>query len=279
MRPKYYTKEFPKVAKLVPMRDIPNYLLERGQHSATTEELQQLTGVNAHAVAVGMARLRTAGRMFTPAKGLHVVIPPEYRQWGAPPALDFIHPMMTVLHRQYYVAMLSAAELHGAAHQRAQVLQVMVQRHVSDRDFGRARFRFFVGRHVTQVGVVMKNSNSGTVRVSNPEVTVLDLASRPIDCGGVSNVATVIAEIATGVGLDPARIDAEARRYSLATLRRLGWILEFVKAPVDLTKLDKRTKSRSATRASMLLDPSGARKGKSSRRWRLVENVTVEPDL
>jgi predicted transcriptional regulator of viral defense system len=29
----------------------------------------------------------------------------------------------------------------------------------------------------------------------------------------------------------------------------------------------------------MLLDPSGARKGKSSRRWRLVENVTVEPDL
>jgi predicted transcriptional regulator of viral defense system len=187
--------------------------------------------------------------------------------------------MMTVLNRHYYVAMLSAAELHGAAHQRAQVLQVMVQRHVSDREFGRARFRFFVGRHVTQVGVVMKNSNSGTVRVSNPEVTVLDLASRPIDCGGVSNVATVIAEIASGVGLDPARIDAEARRYSLATLRRLGWILEFVKAPVDLTKLDKRVKSRSATRASMLLDPSGARKGKSSRRWRLVENVTVEPDL
>lgn len=84
---------------------------------------------------------------------------------------------------------------------------------------------------------------------------------------------------APGVGLDPARIDAEARRYSLATLRRLGWILEFVKAPVDLTKLDKRAKSRSATRASMALDPSGARKGKSSRRWHLVENVTVEPDL
>ena len=147
MRLKYYTRKFPKVAEFVRMRDIPNYLLERGQHSATTEELQQLTGVNAHAVAVGMARLRTAGRMFTPAKGLHVVIPLEYRQWGAPPALDFIHPMMTVLHRHYYVAMLSAAELHGAAHQRAQVLQVMVQRHVSDRDFGRARFRFFVGRH------------------------------------------------------------------------------------------------------------------------------------
>ena len=267
------------MAKHVPIRDIPNYLLERGRISATTKELQQLTGVNAHAVAVGMARLRAAGRMFSPAKGLHVVVPPEYRKWGAPPALDFIHPMMTMLKREYYVAMLSAAELHGSAHQRAQVLQVMVQHHVPNRDFGRARFRFFVGRHVTQVGVITKNSNSGTVRVSNPEVTALDLAARPLDCGGVSNVATVIAEIATGVGLDPTRLDTEARRYSVATLRRLGWILEFVESPFDVGKLEKLLQAQPETRASMLLDPSGPRKGKTSRRWRLVENVAVEPDL
>lgn len=267
------------MAKHVSIRNIPDYLLERGQHWATTKELQQFTGVNAHAVAVGMARLRATGRMFSPAKGLHVVIPPEYRTWGAPPALDFVHPMMTVLNREYYVAMLSAAELHGSAHQRVQVLQVMVQRPVPDRDFGRARFEFFVGRHVTQVGVMMKNSNTGTVRVSTPEVTALDLASRPIDCGGVSHVATVIAEISTGVGLHPTHLDIAARHYSGATLRRLGWILEFVGSPFDLGTLERRVKIQPETRASMLLDPSGPRRGKSSRRWRLVENATVEPDL
>ena len=267
------------MAKHVPIRDIPNYLLERGQHSATTAELQRLTGGNAHAVAVGMARLRESGRMFTPAKGLHVVIAPEYRRWGAPPALDFIHPMMVVLKRQHYVALLSAAELHGAAHQRAQVLQVMVNRHVPDRQFGRARFQFFIARHVTQVGVVMKNSDTGTVRVSNPEVTALDLASRPLDCGGVSNVATVIAELADGVGLDTSRIATEARRYPMATLRRLGWLLEFVDAKVDLRPLEKRVNAQPAMRATTLLDPSGARQGKSSRRWLVVENATVEPDL
>jgi predicted transcriptional regulator of viral defense system len=263
----------------VALRELPEYLLEHGKYFATVAELCRLTGGDAHAVTVGMARLRAKGRVFSPAKGLHVVIPPEYRQWGAPPALDFIHPMMTTLKRDYYVSMLSAAELHGAAHQHPQVLQVMVGRHVPDRDFGRSRIRFFLGRHVTQVGVVMKNSNSGVVQVSSPEVTALDLATRPGDCGGVSNVATVIAELSTGVGLEPLRIVETARCYPAAALRRLGWLLEFVEAPFDLGLLEKRVNEHSIHRASTLLDPSGPRRGMSSRRWGLVENVTVEPDL
>ena len=267
------------MAKHVKIRDIPNYLLGRGEHAATTLQLQQLTGLSAHALAVGMARLRVAGQMFTPAKGLHVVIAPEYRRWGAPPAADFIHPMMTVLRRDYYVAMLSAAELHGAAHQRAQVMQVMVNRHVSDREFGRARFRFFVGGHVTQVSVVMKNSDSGIFRVSSPEVTALDMASRPDDCGGVSNVATAIFDLADGVGLRSSRLEQESRHYSLATVRRLGWLLEFVDADVDLGALERLLHDRPATRATTLLDPGGARQGNSNKRWRLVENSAVEPDL
>lgn len=267
------------MAKHVPIRQIPNYLLEHGQHAVTTAELQRLTGVNAHAVAVGMARLRRAGQMFTPAKGLHVVIAPEYRRWGAPPALDFIHSMMTTLKREYYVAMLSAAELHGASHQRVQVTQVTVDRHVPNREFGRSIIRFFVARNVTQVGVMTKNSQTGTVRVSNPEVTLLDLATRPLDCGGVSNVATVISELADGVELDATRLDVEAHRYPLATLRRLGWLLEFVDAPVDLSKLEHRVHAQPVMRATTLLDPSGARQGATNQRWRLVENVVVEPDL
>jgi predicted transcriptional regulator of viral defense system len=48
------------------------------------------------------------------------------------------------------VALLSAAELHGAAHQAPQVFQVMVDRHVRDRGVGRARLRFFASTHVAQ---------------------------------------------------------------------------------------------------------------------------------
>ncbi len=125
----------------------------------------------------------------------------------------------------------------------------------------------------------MKNSNSGVVQVSSPEVTALDLATRPGDCGGVSNVATVIAELSTGVGLEPLRIVEAARCYPAAALRRLGWLLEFVEAPFNLGLLEKRVNEHSIHRASTLLDPSGPRRGMSSRRWGLVENVTVEPDL
>jgi predicted transcriptional regulator of viral defense system len=267
------------VRERVAIRDVPDALLSRGVHAATTDDLSVLTGLDAHAVHEGMARLRAAGKAFTPAKGLYVMVPPEYRTWGSVPAMDFIDPMMRVLDRTYYVAMLSAAELHGAAHQRAQVFQVLVDRHVPDRDVGRSRLRFFTGARVRGADVVLRNSATGTVRVASPEVTALDLVSRPNDCGGLSNVATVICELVEGVGLEPSAIVSAASVYPTASLRRLGWILDRFQASVDLDQIAQRLAVEPAGRATALLDPAGPRVGVSSRRWGLVENADVEPDL
>jgi predicted transcriptional regulator of viral defense system len=263
----------------VAIRDLPDVLLAQGVHSATTAEIEALTGLDAHAVHEGMARLRAAKKAFSPAKGLYVIIPPQYRSWGSVPAVDFIDPMMRALKRDYYVALLSAAELHGAAHQRPQVFQVMVDRHVPDRDLGRAHLRFFVNQQAGSADVVLRNSATGTVRVASPAVTALDLAARPGDGGGLSNVATVVGELADGVGLDPARIVAAAVGYKTAALRRLGWLLEHVEAPVDLAPLEQRLSREAFGRAVALLDPHGPRTGRSDRRWGLVENADVEPDL
>jgi predicted transcriptional regulator of viral defense system len=100
---------------------------------------------------------------------------------------------MAFLSRRYYVALLSAAELHGAAHQAPQVFHVMVDRHVRDRDVGRARLRFFAGAHV--------------------ELTGVDLVEHPGPGGGIDNVATVLTELGP---LDGAQL-ATAQRA------RAGW--------------------------------------------------------
>jgi predicted transcriptional regulator of viral defense system len=261
------------------IRDLPDALMSRGIHSVTTSEVESFTGLNAHAVHEGMGRLRAAGKAFSPVKGLYVLIPPQYRRWGSVPALDFIDSIMRVLGRKYYVALLSAAELYGAAHQRPQTFQVMVDRAVADRDIGRARLRFYVNKQAASATVELRNSATGTVRVASPEVTALDLAARPSDGGGLSNVATVVSELVDGVGLDPVKIVDVAKGYRTGVLRRLGWLLEHVEAPVDLTHLEQYLARDVPGRATVLLDPHGLRTGRSDQRWGLVENADVEPDL
>lgn len=262
----------------VPIREVPDVLLSRGLHTVSTRDIQLLTGLDVHGVHAGMARLRSAGKVFSPAKGFYVIIPPHYRGWGSVPALDFIDPMMGWMDRSYYISMLSAAELHGAAHQRPQVFQVMVDRHVPDRDFGRTRLRFFTSRHTADAEVIRRNSATGSVRVASTEVTALDLTSRPSDGGGLSNVATVVSELASGVGLDPQRLVTAGRNYPAASLRRLGWILDHIEASIDLSPLDQYVSALAPARAVVLLDPSGGRVGRTNRRWGLVENSLVEID-
>ena len=90
-------------------------------------EATDLIGGSKTAAYQGLQRLIAKGEVFSPAQGFYVPIPPEYRAWGgAIPSAEFIDQMMRHLGRRYYVALVSAAEIHGAAHQRPQVFQVMV---------------------------------------------------------------------------------------------------------------------------------------------------------
>ncbi len=144
------------------IRDLPDALIGEGRYAATTDEIAALTGGSADAVRHGLARLRHQSRVFTPARSFHVMVPPEYRSWGAMPAPWFIDSMMRHLGRHYYVSLLSAAAHHGASHQAAQVFQVITDRHVEDRDFGRVRLRFYRSGFASQAPTERINTPTGT---------------------------------------------------------------------------------------------------------------------
>ena len=56
------------------------------------------------------------------------IVSQEFRDKGCLPASHFIPYLMEHLGEKYYAGLLSAAEYHGAAHQRTQVFQVLVAR-------------------------------------------------------------------------------------------------------------------------------------------------------
>jgi predicted transcriptional regulator of viral defense system len=261
---------------VVPPRRLADHLLSHGHPVATLDEIAELTGLSPKAAAAALTRLKRNHALFSPHPGLYVAIPPEYRSWGVVPALDFIDPFMAELHRRYYVSLLSAAELYGAAHQRPQVFQVMVDRRVADRDIGRVRLRFYSRTRIDQVPTVSRNTATGQARIATPAATALDLANRPLDAGGLSNVATVLTELVEEPRLTVSELLAAAPAYPAASLQRLGWLLDRIDAPLDLARLADVVRTHLAS--GVALDPSQPRRGRKHPRWGVVENADVEPD-
>lgn len=258
--------------------DVIDALLARGRASVTTAEAAQLFAVPPSQVRMRMRPLVRDGRVFSPARGLWVLIPPEYRSWRVIPGLQFVDAMMAHLGRDYYVGWLSAAELYGAAHQRPQVLQVAVDRHVPDRDIERVRLRFAERRRLTEVPRVRQNVATGQVWVSTPEVTALDLAADPMRSGGVSNVATVLIELTEDRQLDAQRLAGAAEHFALATVRRLGFVLERIGQRGLAEALQPITEARRAFPRG-LLAPGSVACGEVDRRWRIRVNSEIDPDL
>lgn len=227
------------------------------------------------AVQATLSRLRDRREIATPVRGFHVILPPEHRAAGCRPAIEFIDELATFLGTPYYVALLSAAELHGAAHQRPQVTQVMVPTRHRGVRCGSVRVDFPLRENAAAIPVLVKNTPTGTVRIATPEATANDLVGYVDRCGGLGNVATVIMELAEE--MSPTKLGAVVASSPSSWAQRLGYLLELVGAR-ELAACIEPAVDR-ARPSWVLLDPTGPRSGARSQRWRLVVNSTVEADL
>jgi predicted transcriptional regulator of viral defense system len=115
----------------------------------------------------------------------------------------------------------------------------------------------------------------GTVRVATPAATALELVGYADRCGGLSHVATVLAELAEAI--DPAALAAEGRRAPVAWAQRLGWLLERVEKP-DLADVLRPDVEARATAPTPLRRSAPTRGAERDARWRLIVNADVEPD-
>jgi predicted transcriptional regulator of viral defense system len=256
------------------VHELPDALMAQGRHTASTEELLELTGLDRAALHSGLHRLRQSGLIISPARGLYAVVPPQYRAWGAPPAEWFIDAMMAHLDRPYYLALLTAAAMHGAAHQAPQSFQVITEKDVLDRELGRNRLRFYTSRHMADAETERRTGPSGYLQLATRESTAVDLAQHPRQSGGLSNVATILIELGD---LDGATLGRIAVLRGKATARRLGWLLERHRPDVALDWL--RIIARPEEGEPALLSASSPASGRLDRAWGLRLNTDVQPDL
>jgi predicted transcriptional regulator of viral defense system len=258
--------------------DLADWLLSHGRTSVTTEEVASLLGIPRDHVRVRLNQPVADHQLFSPGRGLWIPIPAEYRTWGATPATHFLDDFLRHLERKYYIGWLSAAELHGAAHQRPQVTQVAVNQTVANREVGRNRLVFYERSSLTNLPRLKLRVPTGEVWVSTRELTAVDLVDRPERGAGISNVATVLSELAHDPRLSGDLLARAAKEFPSGTARRLGYLLDLLKADVDLTPLRRLIATRPLARPAMLT-PQGPRRGEQDANWGLLLNTVVEPDL
>lgn len=249
-------------------------LAASGRYHFTTAEAARSLGSSPVATRAALRRLAAKGAIASPQRGFHVIVPPEYRRLGCLPPEQFIPQLMADRGLAYYVGLLSAAQFHGAAHHRPQQFQVMVERPRPGISCGEVRVAFIARRAVASVAVEDRNTPRGSIRISTPEVTALDLAGYPRRVGGLDVVATVVSELVER--LDAARLAEAAQAVPVPWAQRLGYVLEVVGGGSRTGPLADVVRQRA--REYVPLATGSRRARKRSTRWRLELNARIEAE-
>lgn len=213
-------------------------------------------------------------------KGFYVIIPVHYILRGSVPATYYIDQLMAYLNKPYYVSMLSAAELLGAAHQRPQQFSVMTtlprSRVVATRN---VVIDWFYRDRLPEEALITKNTETGIIRISNPLLTAADLVQYQQHVGGLSRVATILEELSEQIDIQNQFVPL-IPFVKKVVWQRLGYLLEYVIEEKEMAdELYWQLRSLSGTITYLPLSPSvGGDTYSRDSRWKLDINVQIETD-
>jgi len=262
--------------RAVSLNQFVDKLQEAGRYTFTRDEAAMACGSSGVALRQAALRLQKQTRLVMPRRGFFVIVPLEYRSAGAPPPAWYIDALMRFHGRPYYVGLLSAAALHGAAHQQAQEFQVITDRALRPAIGGRTHLHFFYKRRQAQTPTIAMKVETGEMLVSTPEATAFDLVRYPLAAGGLGNIITVLAELAEK--MDPQRlVEAAETEAELAAVQRVGLLLECGGASDKVERLAEWITNQKPRTILLRPDRDAARATKNDR-WRLLVNEDLEVD-
>jgi hypothetical protein len=209
------------------MKSFIDSMLARGRLSFDRDEAVNALGVSLDAMLAAARRAQAAGFLIHPRRGFFVIVPPQARVFGAPPANQIIDTLMKFEEARYYVGLLKAAEIHGAAHQAVMEFQVVCDKRLPEINLGRSVIRPFFRKEWPDASLIeKKQTDAGTYLVSGATLTAFDLCRYPAAAGTLDAAATVIAYLAEQIDVRQIPIAVASAERPVA--QRLGYILDHV---------------------------------------------------
>lgn len=228
-------------------------------------------------ISTSLNRLIRQSIIISPAKAFFVIVPTEYALTGIVAPAFFIDQMMRFLMRDYYIALLNAAEFYGAAHQRPQSFTV-VNSYPELRSGMRSNIKFeFIGcKHINTSLLSRHKSRTGSLWVSSPELTAIDLVANQEKVGGLNRVCTVLSELLEA--FQPDLVDNSLFDvYPKSVYQRLGYIIEVILSQTALADSLYRSllNARGALRPVPLKTTNPVTSRLYTSRWKVIDNQPI----
>lgn len=258
----------------------------KGKRSFTKQEALKDLGISSDSFNHRILRLKKSGDLITPAKNFYVIVPPEHKALGSIPADELVALLMKYKKLNYYACLLTAAQYHGASHQRAMVFQVMTSKQLQPLKFGSVKIDFVYKKSLKDLPVQDFKTAYEMIKVSSPELTAMDLLQYPERSLGLSNIATIFYELIEAI--NPVKLmELIKSSGEISWVQRMGYILEQIdtwddkaakrKAQV-IKKLESYVKKHNPSYITLYSSIHGNACPRNSK-WRIIENSSIETDL
>lgn len=232
-----------------------------------------------NALQTNLKRLSKKNKVRSVLKGFYVIIPPEYSNRKILPPELFLDSLFKYLERPYYIGLLSAAALHGAAHQQPQETYVFINKPpLRSTKIEGIKINYVVKSIFPLSGIEKRKTETGYINISSPELTAIDLVEYQNRVGGLNRVATVLDELTETISPDKLK-EILQNKISLASLQRLGYLLDCVLKKKELASaVENYLADKKIFRVP--LNSTSKKNGVATNLlWKVIENLKIETDF
>ncbi|MBN2007812.1 type IV toxin-antitoxin system AbiEi family antitoxin [candidate division KSB1 bacterium] len=251
-------------------------LQEQGRYAFTFDDIANQFPKDEAALRMALIRLRDKKRVERIRKGFYIIVPVEYRGTGVLPASSFINEFMNHLQRDYYVGLLSAAALHGAAHQQPQLFQVIIHppslRPIQIKGL---KIQFIMKRNFPSSGISQQKTDTGFMKASSPELTALDIIQFQHQCGGFSRLVEILEELSEKFDTSELK-QALKNKWPNVVLQRFGYLCEHTLNRGDYIQPVRSKLNSLKIHPERLVPGEPSRAGAIDKTWSIIQNVQPE---
>jgi hypothetical protein len=199
----------------------------------------------------------------------------------------YIETLMQHLKREYYVALLSAVEVHLSPKEALQANEITVITSLPplrDSFRGQSKIRYLVKKDIKnlrEIGVKRKtlpfSIEERTLRVASLELTAVDLLLYEKEIGGIQKAVEVIQRIKNHLSWQglPTEVILST---PVSIFQRLGYVLSFIKEEELAERLKERVLSTGKKFRRTLLKTDVPEKGGEPfcPIWKIVVNISLQ---
>ena len=258
--------------------DFVRDLRSNGRYAFTTKDLDKAVNKDKKNLRKDLDRLRDRGEILNIRRGFYTIIPEEYRNMGALPVELYADDLMKYLQKKYYVGLFSAAMLHGAAHQQPQEYYI-VTKSPKLRNINKEKFviNFSEKRKFPVYGIEEKKTDTGYLKLSNKELTFIDLIYYAKYLGGFNRIITILDELREEIKISNFK-DAVKNDFPNTVYQRAGYIMDQIFHDGKLSSIIENKLKRAKTRKTQL-NPSGKTLGEIDYKWNVQVNIIIDTDI